>query len=142
MTAQPVTCTTQTPLWEAARKMAEADCGALPVIDDVETGLAIGIITDRDIVCRSLAVGKNPQTMVVRDCMSGPAVTVDAFTSLDECCEAMEANQIRRLVVADGNGRCSGIISQADIANAATEAKTAEVLKEISLPNEQLGATF
>lgn len=142
MTAQPVICTPSTTLGEAARKMAEADCGALPVVDSDETRQPLGIITDRDIVCRSLAVGKNPEGMVVRDCMSGPAVTVAPYASLDDCCETMEANQIRRLVITDVNGRCCGIIAQADIAKAASEAKTAEVLREISLPNDQLHATF
>lgn len=142
MTAQPVTCTPATTLAEAARKMTEADCGALPVVDAEETGQPLGVITDRDIVCRSLALGKDPHSMVVRDCMSGPAVTVSPYTSLEECCETMEANQIRRLVVTDLNGRCCGVIAQADVAKAASEAKTAEVLREISLPNDQLHATF
>jgi CBS domain-containing protein len=142
MTPQPISCTPSTTLAEAARKMAEGDCGALPVVDATETAQPLGVITDRDIVCRSLAVGKNPMNLIAFDCMSGPAVTVPDFATLAECCETMEANQIRRLVVVDVNGRCVGIVSQADVAKAASEAKTAEVLREISLPNAQVGVTF
>ena len=142
MTVKPVVCEPATTLVDAARKMANADCGALPVVDFEDGGQPLGVVTDRDIVCRALAVGRDPMTMVVRDCMSGPAVTVGADSTLDECCESMEANQIRRLVVVNGDGQVIGMVSQADVAKAASEAKTAEVLREVSLRNDQLGATF
>lgn len=65
--------------------------------------------------------------------MSSPLITVTPVTRLDVCCELMERNKVRRLVVVDEDGFCCGIVSQADIARRATE-KTAEVLKELSQP--------
>jgi CBS domain-containing protein len=142
MTPDPICCTPGMQLQEAAQLLARYDCGALPVVDDLDARQALGIITDRDIVVRTLAVGKDPTRLVVQDCMSGPCVTVDEEASVDDCCDTMEANQIRRLVVVDGEGRVRGIIAQADVAQTATEAKTAEVVREISLSAEAVRATF
>jgi CBS domain-containing protein len=142
MTAEPVCCTPDSSLADAARLMMQNDCGALPVIDGKETAQPLGIITDRDIVCRALAIGKDPLKMTVRDCMSGPCVTIGADASIDDCCDTMEANQIRRIVVVNSDDHCCGIIAQADVAQAAPEAKTAEVVREISLSTQAVQGTF
>ena len=142
MTTAVVCATPDMPLPEAARLLAQTDCGALPVVEAATTRQPIGLITDRDIVCRSLAVGKDPLRLTVRDCMSGPCITVDERSSLDDCCDTMEVNRIRRVVVVAADGRVTGIIAQADVAKAAPESKTAEVVREISLSQEALQATF
>ncbi len=133
MTGSPTFCTTRTGLEEVARLLTEHDCGAMPVVDDDAFPRPIGIVTDRDIVCRVVAAGEDPSLLTAGDCMSSPVVTVNPVTRLDVCCELMERNKIRRLVVVDEDGFCCGIVSQADIARRATE-KTAEVLKELSQP--------
>lgn len=142
MSISPVCCFPDTSLREAARLMTAHDCGSLPVIDGETTRQPLGVITDRDIVTRVVAAGRHPAEVTVRDCMSGPCVTVAASSTLDDCCDAMEASQIRRLVVVDEEDRVVGVIAQADVVAAASAAKTAEVLREISLPQDALHATF
>ena len=142
MTPNPVCCLPGTSLAEVARLMATHDCGAIPIVDDDALRQPLGVISDRDIVLRAVAVEKDAARLAARDCMSGPCVFVTESSSLDDCCDAMEANQIRRLVVVDRDNRVTGVIAQADIAKAATALKTAEVVREISLPHEALHATF
>jgi CBS domain-containing protein len=134
MTQNPVCCTPETDLAEVARLMLEHDCGEIPVVDSERTMMPVGVITDRDITCRTIALGKNPLTMTARECMSSPTVIVTPETSLEECCRAMEASLVRRIPVVDETGGCCGIVSQADIARNAPNEDTAEVVKQISQP--------
>ena len=69
--------------------------------------------------------------------MSSPVVTATPETSVKECCQMMEDNQIRRIVVVDETGGCCGIIAQADVARHASKQQTAEVVREVSQPNEE-----
>ena len=141
MTPSPVCCTPDTPLSAVARLLAEHDCGAVPVVQDRAQRQPVGIVTDRDIVVRTLAVGKDPVQLRAQDCMSAPCVTVAPESTMEICCEAMEVNQVRRLLVVDEDGRCCGIVAQADVAQAVPEMKAAEVVKEIShrvRPSERL----
>lgn len=133
MTGSPVTCSPGTGLEEVARLLTEHDCGAIPVVDDVAFPRPVGIVTDRDIVCRVVAAGESPRLKTAGDCMSTPCITVTPVTRIDVCCDLMERNKVRRLVVVDEDGFCCGMVSQADIARRVTE-KTAEVVKEVSQP--------
>jgi CBS domain-containing protein len=139
MTGSPSFCTSGTSLEKVARLLTEHDCGAIPVVDDEAFPRPVGIVTDRDIVCRVVAAGKDPSLLTAGDCMSSPCVTVTPVTHVDACCELMERNKVRRVVVVDEDGFCCGIVSQADIARRATE-KTAEVLKELSQPTHRASA--
>ncbi len=136
MTANPACCTPDTSLQEAARLMAQWDCGEIPVID--EQRRPRGVITDRDIACRAVAEGKDPRQTRVGEVMSSPVVTVTPEADLDEVFEQMESHQIRRIPVVDENGICCGMVSQADIARAASPRETAEVLREISRPTQAI----
>jgi len=108
------------------------DCGCIPVVESERTMKPVGVITDRDIVCRIVARGQNPLDMTAGDCMSGNVIVVTPEMSLDECCAIMENNQVRRVPVVDATGRCCGIVSQADIAENAPNKTTAQVVKEVS----------
>lgn len=130
-------CTRNTNLQEAARMMVEHDCGALPVVESERNHKPVGVITDRDIVCRAVAEGKNPLEMTVADCMTDSCITVSPDSTLEECCQILEQHQIRRVPVVDQKGECCGVVSQADIARQAPEHETAEVLREVSRPNPQ-----
>lgn len=141
MTRNPLCIAPDAPVVEAARLFASHDFGALPVIDEA-TRRPLGMITDRDLVCRVLAARRDPEKTLVKDCMSGPCTTVSETSDADTCCDAMEASQIRRVVVVDAAARVVGIIAQADIAQALSVHKAAEVLREISLPTEVVHATF
>lgn len=132
MTEDPACCTTTTSLQETARMMVDCDCGAIPVVENMENKKPVGIITDRDITIRTIAAGKNPMQMVTGEVMTTDVVTVTPDTPVEELVEKMSGNQIRRVIVVDENGACCGMVAQADIALDTTAHKTAEVVEEVS----------
>jgi CBS domain-containing protein len=136
MTRNPACCTTNSPLQEVAQMMVDCNCGEIPVVDSLDSMHPIGAITDRDITCRTVAKGLNPLIMTAESCMTRPCVTISADASLDECCKLMEENLIRRIPVVDDNGRCCGIISQADLATT-VDRVAAEVLRHVSQPTTE-----
>jgi CBS domain-containing protein len=130
MTPDPARCTPNTSVEDVARMMVQNDCGEIPVVDTDDR--VIGVVTDRDIVCRVVAEGKNPMGYTAEACMSESVVTVDEGAPLEEVIAMMETHQIRRVpVIADG-GRCTGIISQADLARTEPEHEVAELVREVS----------
>lgn len=134
MTKNPVFCTPETNLKDVASLMCEHDCGEIPVLESRASMKPVGVITDRDITCRTIAEGKNPLKMAAEQCMTKPCVTVTPEISLDECVEVLETHKIRRILVVDDNGRCCGIVSQADIAQSLSPEETGELVSEISRP--------
>ena len=130
MTADPQCCTAETPLNEVAKLMVECDCGEIPVVDDARK--LVGVVTDRDIVCRVVAKGQNPSAMTARDAMTQPVISVTADATLEDVLAQMEEHQVRRLPVVDASGCCCGIISQADVAMVAEESETGEMVREVS----------
>jgi CBS domain-containing protein len=134
MTPRPACCTASTPLREVAKLMVQNDCGEIPVVEGDDRGTLIGVITDRDIVCRIVADGKNPVDYTAGDCMSTPVVVVWESTQVEDCARLMEEHQIRRVPVVDGGGACCGIVSQADIAQHASRRITAELVRDVSQP--------
>ena len=135
MTADPACCISGTTLQEVAQMMIDHDCGEIPVVENQETRLPIGVITDRDIVCRTVARGLNPLDLTVADCMSEPCVTVTPDMSVEACSKIMEENKVRRVPVVDADGSCCGIVALADIALHAKRSVAADVVKEISEPH-------
>jgi CBS domain-containing protein len=130
MTPAPQCCSGETLLNEVANLMVEADCGEIPVVD--ESNRIIGVVTDRDIVARVVAKGKNPSAVTASECMTEPVVCVNEDTTLEDVMAVMEENQIRRVPVVDASGCCCGIISQADVALSAGEDQTGELVREVS----------
>lgn len=130
MTENPVTCMPDTSLQQAARWMVDGDCGALPVVDIDNKPL--GVITDRDITCRIIAQGKDPYSLHVDDAMTHSTATVFRDTSLEDCRDLMEENQVRRMIVIDDNGAVCGMVSQADLARHMQAEDTAELVRELS----------
>ena len=130
MTRDPACCTPHSTLDQVAKLMVQNNCGEIPVVD-VNDQL-IGVITDRDIVCRAVADGKNPMAHTVDTCMSQPVVTVGADASLDDVVSTMEKHQIRRVPVVDERGCCAGIISQADVARAEPLPEVGALVREVS----------
>ena len=140
MTPNPACCTPQNSLREVAELFVEHDCGAVPIVESMESLTPIGIVTDRDIACRAIAKGINALELTARDCMSSPSVTVHENADLNDCIEAMEQNRVRRVLVLDDFGRCCGIVSQADIALQGPKRKTAEFVRELSEPTTSASA--
>jgi CBS domain-containing protein len=100
-------------LADAARKMREMRVGALPICG--EDDRLHGIITDRDIVVKCIAEGRDPQTVTARELAQGTPIWVDAQADISEVLWLMGQNAVRRLPVVD-NHRLIGIISEADLA--------------------------
>jgi CBS domain-containing protein len=130
MTPDPACCTPNTTLDQVARMMAQNDCGEIPVVDVNDQ--PVGVVTDRDIVCRVVAQGKNPIAHTAETCMSRPVVTVNTNDSLDSVIATMEEHQIRRVPVVDERGCCAGIIAQADVAWTEPPGDVAELVREVS----------
>ena len=118
-----------TPLIEIAQKMHKEDIGALPV---GENDRLIGMVTDRDIVCRGVATGQDISKMTARDVMTKGITWCKEESNLEEALNLMEKNKIRRLCVIDGNKRMVGILSLGDISHAATRELTCEMVKAVS----------
>ncbi|MGW0885478.1 CBS domain-containing protein [Streptomyces sp. NPDC002671] len=97
----------------AARRMKELDVGALPICGPDDR--LHGIITDRDIVLKCVAKGKDPRAMTAGQLEQGKPVTIDAGADAGRVLQAMEEHKIRRLPVID-NHRLVGMISEADLA--------------------------
>src|SRR5258707_10475670 len=114
MTLDPACCSTETTLEAIAKLMVENDCGEIPVLD--RSDRPIGVVTDRDIVCRVVAKGYSTAISTAESCMTTPVQTVDVDAPLETILALMENCQIRRLPVVDEDGCCLGIISQADLA--------------------------
>lgn len=134
MTSNPACCTMETPLPDVARMMLQCDCGEIPVVERDDVKRPIGVVTDRDIVCRAVAKGRNPMTMNAGDVMSSPAVTARQGDQLDAIRRMMETHQIRRIPIVDEGGGICGIVSLADIARHDTQKQAGEVVKGISTP--------
>jgi CBS domain-containing protein len=115
-------------LEDAARRMSELDVGALPICGPDDR--LHGIITDRDIVVRCLAKGKDPKAMTAGMLEQGKPVTIDAEADTDQVLRAMEEHKIRRLPVID-NHRLVGMISEADIATQLSEDRVMEVVERV-----------
>ena len=113
----------------AALKMREVDTGVLPVT--AADGKIQGILTDRDIVTRTIAEGADPSQMSVAEAMSTDPVTCRPDCSVDQALELMRDNQIRRLVITDSeNGNVVGIVSLGDIAVRTDEAELVSAATE------------
>jgi CBS domain-containing protein len=140
MTSDPACCTAETPISEVARMMVDHDCGEIPVVEDIASKLPIGVVTDRDIVCRLVAKGINPLGTIAAECMSKPIVTVTPDMSIEECCRIMEEKLIRRVPVVDDRGSCCGIVALADIALQTRKNVASDVVKEVSQPTTAASA--
>ena len=134
MTPSPACCTMETPLPEVARMMVQCDCGEIPVVERHDAKRPVGVVTDRDIVCRLIAEGKNPLTMSAADAMSAPAVCAREQDSVDSVKRLMETHQIRRIPIVDGDGHICGIVAPADIARRDSKRDTGHVVQEVSAP--------
>jgi len=130
MTANPACCTPETPIDQVAQLMVQHDCGEIPVIDPAEQ--VIGVVTDRDIVCRIVADGKNPLGHTAAEAMTAPPVTVPAAAPLSDVAAVMKTHRIRRVLVVDDEGGCTGIVALADVAVTSPRQQAAELPRELS----------
>jgi CBS domain-containing protein len=116
-------------LLAAAKKMKELDVGALPICGNDDR--LKGMLTDRDIVIKCVAEGKDPDSVKAGDLGQGKPVTIGADDSAEETLRTMAKYQVRRLPVIDGH-RMVGIVAQADVARDLPYDVVGRVLAEVS----------
>jgi CBS domain-containing protein len=115
---------------DAAKKLAELDVGSMPICG--EDDRLKGMLTDRDIVVKVLAQGKDPaSTRAGELATQDEVVTIGADDSIDEALRTMTEHKVRRLPVIDGR-QCVGMLSQADIATNIDEEKVGDLVEAIS----------
>jgi CBS domain-containing protein len=113
----------------AAQRMRQLDVGALPICDG--EGHPVGIVTDRDIVLKCIAIGANPRTTTAGEMAQGDdLLTVDTGTDVDDALALMEQHQIRRLPVTEA-GKLVGIITEADLSRRLPEATVGEFVEAV-----------
>jgi CBS domain-containing protein len=114
MTADPAVCPADATVDQVAKLMVHHQCRAIIVIDLAER--PHGIVTDRDIIRRVVAEGRNPLAYPIEACLSRPVVTVPIGASLETVVATLQTHHISRVPVVDGEGRCVGLISEEDVA--------------------------
>ena len=134
MTPDPSCCLPGDPVAIAAQIMKREDVGPVLVVSDHAARRLVGIVTDRDLVIKVLAEGRNPHEARVDQAMSPNPVTCGADESVDLARRKMAAHQVRRIPVVDGQDRLLGIIAQADLARNLDEDDVGEMVEEISQP--------
>ena len=127
----------ETTLQEAAAKMKSLNVGSLPVC---EGDRPIGIVTDRDIVVRAIAEGRDPRLSRVPEVMTDNVVSVPETADVKDAARLMKDRQIRRIVVVDASKRVVGIVSLGDIAVDTHDDKmSGDVLEQVSKDVEPVG---
>lgn len=112
MTAQVVTAEPTMSVVDAAKRMIQQEKGPLPV---VEGNQAVGMITDRDLIARVVAEGRDPTTLRVRDVATRDVIGIRPDQTIDDARQMMAQHQLDRLMVVEEGNRLVGIISEADI---------------------------
>ena len=116
-------------LLDAARKMADRGFGSMPICG--EDNRLKGVLTDRDIVVKALAQGKDPSSTRAGELGEGKPVTIGADDSIQEALKTMAQYKVRRLPVIDGHDLV-GVVSQADVARNLPEDKVGDLVEAIS----------
>jgi CBS domain-containing protein len=136
MTPNPATVSENDSIRDAARIMAREDSGVVPVVDGRKV---IGMVTDRDIVVRCVAEGKDPANARVDECMTKSVRAVKEDTPVTEVLTLMSKAQIRRVPVVNASDELVGIVSLGDISTATNQddrvGKTIEQISEAPANN-------
>ncbi|WP_020659598.1 CBS domain-containing protein [Amycolatopsis benzoatilytica] len=129
MTADPVCVRASDTAHDAAQTMAREQLGSLPICG--EDGRLTGMLTDRDLVVKVLAEGKDPRAVHAGELAQGEAVTIGADDDVTEILQTMAQHRVRRLPVIDGH-ELVGIVAQADVARAMPNPDTGVLVEALS----------
>ena len=129
MTGSAECARTTDTLVDVARKMRDLDVGALPICGDDDR--LKGMITDRDIVVKAVADGKDPSSVKADAFAEGKPVTIGADDSVEEALRTMTEHGVRRLPVIDGHD-LAGMVSQADVAKNLPDDQIGQLVESIS----------
>jgi CBS domain-containing protein len=116
-------------LAEAARKMADLDVGSLPICGDDER--LKGMLTDRDIVVKAVAKGRNPADCTAGEFAQGKPITIGADDDAAEILSTMSKHKVRRLPVIDGH-RLVGMVALADVARALPDRPVGDLMDAVT----------
>jgi CBS domain-containing protein len=122
-------CAPDTSVVELARLFREKDIGAVPI---GENDRLVGMVTDRDLVCRGIAEGRDPASMTAREVMTSGIVYCREDDEVDDVVHLMEQKQVRRLPVIDGDKRMIGILSLGDLSHSAPHELVGEFAEAVS----------
>lgn len=133
MTPIPECCTPDDSVIEVARVMEARNVGVVPVVESQDTRRLVGVLTDRDIVLRVVAEGRDPNEVVsLNDIMTHEVVTCAPTADVIDVEGLMKQHQIRRVLVVDDHGSVVGIVSMADVARHSNETQLGDTEKAIT----------
>ena len=118
-----------TSIEQLARLIREHDIGAIPI---GENDRLVGMVTDRDVVCRCIAAGLDPKTTTARDVMTEGIIFCLDKQELDDAARIMETKKVRRLPVINGKKRMIGMLSLGDVYHRAPDHLGGEVMHAVS----------
>lgn len=130
MTVDPACVRSSDTVLDAAKRMAELEVGALPICG--EDDRLQGMLTDRDIVIKVLAQGKDARAVRAGELAQGEAVTIGADDEAEEILRTMSSYQVRRLPVIDGHDLV-GIVAQADVARSLRDPSVGDLVEALSV---------
>ncbi len=130
MTEKPIHISKDETVAVAARTLTNYNIGAVPVCDG--SGRLCGMVTDRDMVIRCIAAGKDPQRTKIAEVMTGGVITAGPNMETTDAANVMGSRQVRRLPVVE-NGKLCGIVSLGDLAvNQESDRQAGTALSQIS----------
>ncbi len=129
MTANVETVQITDSIRQAAERMRRLDVGVMPALDGNDP---VGMLTDRDIAIRAVAMGRNPETTRIGEIMTPDVFSCGEDQDIEEAAGIMEEKKIRRLLVRNASGKIIGIVSLGDLAAHIDEKKSGEILREVS----------
>lgn len=130
MTHAPASCDPATTLRLVAQLMTDHDCAAIPVTD---SGILVGIITDRDIVARGVAHYDDSPLREARTCMTTPVIAVHVEDDVNVAIDLMAENGIHHIPVIDAQGHLLGIVSQSDLGRRMTNREFGQLARSTSI---------
>ncbi|MGH2543677.1 MAG: CBS domain-containing protein [Ardenticatenaceae bacterium] len=132
MTSEVVYLLPDESVTKAAREMKQLNVGVIPVCDQEQR--VLGVVTDRDIVLRVVAEGRNPDETRIRDIATMDPIAGQPSWDVAEAIDLMSRNQIRRLPIVE-DGKLIGIVSLGDISVRANQMGAGTALEQISEPS-------
>lgn len=129
MTANPACVSEKDTIRDAARIMAKQDTGVVPVVEGKKV---VGMITDRDIVVRLIAEGKDASSSKVTDAMSKQVRSIRDDAGIDDALQLMSSAQVRRIPVVNASNEIVGIVSMGDLSKTDQDNKIGRVIETIS----------
>jgi CBS domain-containing protein len=132
MSVNPICCTPNDTAQCVAKMMCDLNVGSVPVVADHQSRSLVGMITDRDLCCRVLALGLDAKSTPIQEFVSyNPAICRDG-ENVENCERLMQEHQVRRIPVVDKENHIIGIVAQADLALKDKAERVSKTVAEIS----------